>query len=216
MHRSLQSAPRSFSPGRREVVLARFAAELLPDAVVSVLDVGCGNGWLARLVMEQRPIIQLKGIDVVRQDNTAVPVEQYDGKIFPYRNDFFDAVMIIDMLHHTEDALMVLREARRVSRKYVLIKDHLSNGMLAHFRLRFMDYVGNHVAHRRFGVPLPYNFLSSAEWEELYDASGLSVVEKRQSVQLYPPGLQLIFGRGLQFFALLEKRTHESPSGGKE
>ncbi|OPX93230.1 MAG: hypothetical protein A4E58_03099 [Syntrophorhabdus sp. PtaB.Bin006] len=216
MHLPLQSIPRKYRPSRREVVLARFTAELLPDTVVSVLDVGCGNGWLARLVMEQRSKIQLNGIDVAKQDNTGIPVELYDGKTFPYKNDSFDAVMIMDMLHHADNALVVLREASRVSRKYVLIKDHLANGILARLRLRFMDYVGNYVGHKRFGVPLPYNFLSSAEWKELYDASGLSVVENRQNVKLYPPGLQLIFGENLQFFVLLEKTTLGSPSGGKE
>ncbi|NLW34465.1 class I SAM-dependent methyltransferase [Syntrophorhabdus aromaticivorans] len=216
MHLSLQGIPRKYRPGYREIVLACFAAGLLPDTVGSVLDVGCGNGRLARLVMEQRPMIQLKGIDVVRQDNTAIPVELYDGKVFPYENGSFDAVMIMDMLHHADNALVVLREASRVSRKYVVIKDHLANGISARLRLRFMDYVGNYVGHKRFGVPLPYNFLSSAGWKEMYDASGLSVVESRQSMKLYPPVLQLIFGRGLQFFVLLEKTTFEPPSGGKE
>jgi ubiquinone/menaquinone biosynthesis C-methylase UbiE len=204
------------SPGRREVVLAGLTARLLPDTVVSVLDVGCGNGWLARLVMEQRPMVQLEGIDVVRQDATAIPVALYDGRTFPYQDDSFDAVMMIDMLHHTENTLMVLREVCRVSRRYILIKDHRADGVLARFRLRFMDYVGNYVGHRRFGVQLPYNFLSSAEWKRLYDASGLSVVEKRQRIKLYPPGLQLIFGRSLQFVDLLEKTATESPSGAKE
>jgi hypothetical protein len=37
----------------------------------------------------------------------------------------------LDVLHHTDDANVLLREARRVTRRDVLIKDHRLNGFLA-------------------------------------------------------------------------------------
>ena len=51
--------------------------------------------------------------------------------------------MFVDVLHHTDDPMVLLREAGRVASGFVLIKDHTQNGILAGRRLRFMDWVGN-------------------------------------------------------------------------
>ena len=50
--------------GRRIRVLARHLAELLPRNA-SVLDVGSGDGLLARRVVEARPDLRFRGVDVL-------------------------------------------------------------------------------------------------------------------------------------------------------
>jgi 16S rRNA G1207 methylase RsmC len=45
-------------------LLATHLAELLPRAA-SVLDVGCGDGSLAKRICDRRPDVQTRGIDVL-------------------------------------------------------------------------------------------------------------------------------------------------------
>ncbi len=139
--------------GRRVGVLTRHLAELMPKDA-KTLDVGCGDGTIAHLLMQSRPDLTISGIDVLVRPQTHIPVVQFDGRHIPYEDDSFDAVMFVDVLHHTEDPLVLLREAARVARSAIVIKDHTMNGWLAEPTLRLMDYVGN----AQHGVVLPYNY----------------------------------------------------------
>ena len=60
--------------------------------------------------------------------------------------------------------MTLLKEAARVARHCVAIKDHTVQGVLARPTLRFMDFVGN-APH---GVALPYNYFTPTQWEEAF------------------------------------------------
>jgi hypothetical protein len=49
----------------------------------------------------------------------------------------------VDVLHHTDDVTVLLREAARVGRIFVLLKDHLCENLRDNATLRFMDWMGN-------------------------------------------------------------------------
>lgn len=183
---------------RRVRVLARELVELLPQGA-HVLDVGCGDGSLAALVMKLRPDLRVEGIDVLVRPETAIPVTRYDGRTIPFADGAFDAVMIVDVVHHAEDPRALLAELRRVARQAVVIKDHRRNGLLADSTLRFMDWVGN----ARHGVALPYNYWAEAEWRHAFAQLGLSVEVWRTRLGLYPWPASLLFDRSLHFVARL-------------
>lgn len=178
--------------GRRVQVLARAMAELLPDGRQRVLDVGCGDGSIARAVMDLRPDVAIEGIDVLVRPETHVPVTEFDGSRIPHGDRSFDAVMFVDVLHHTDDATVLLREAARVA-PAVVIKDHLADGVLAGPTLRLMDWVGN--AHH--GVVLPYDYWRKARWDRAFAEVGLRPEVWRTDVGLYPPPATWLFDRGL-------------------
>src|SRR5687768_12448825 len=97
--------------GRRVQVLADAMAEVLPAGPQRVLDVGCGDGSIARAVMDRRPDVEIEGIDVLVRPETHIPVTEFDGTRIPHGDRSFDAVMFVDVLHHTDDATVLLREA---------------------------------------------------------------------------------------------------------
>ena len=123
---------------RRISVLSEWCSNLMPRNA-SVLDVGSGDGRLARLVANKRPDISIQGIDVRVRTDSAIQVEAFNGTSIPHRNRSFDVVMFVDVLHHTADPMILLREAVRVARQVILIKDHLLQGALAYPTLRLMD-----------------------------------------------------------------------------
>ncbi|HSI32306.1 MAG: class I SAM-dependent methyltransferase [Phycisphaerae bacterium] len=183
---------------RRVRVLADRIAPLFPQNA-RVLDIGCGDGLLAKLLMERRPDVTIEGVDVLVREGTHIPVRPFDGKTIDAPDKSFDATLFVDVLHHTDDAGVLVAEAKRLSRNCVVIKDHTRNGLLAGPTLRFMDRVGN----ARYGVALPYNYLSKAEWDALFARQGLKVEHWEKRLGLYPWPASWVFGRGLHFVARL-------------
>lgn len=185
--------------GRRVRVLAQRLAPLLPrDA--TVLDVGCGDGSIDRLIAEHRPDVRIEGIDVRARPDAAIPVREFDGATIPYGDDAVDVVMFVDVLHHTDDPSRLLREAVRVARRAIVIKDHTREGVLAVATLRLMDWVGN-APH---GVALPYNYWREAEWLEVFRRLEVTPSIWIRRIGLYPPPASWWFDRSLHFVARLE------------
>ncbi len=189
---------RQFVFTRRVDVLSKRIGALLPPNA-RLLDVGCGDGSDAALIMQHRPDVKVEGIDVLLRPGTKIPVTEYDGERFPFENHAFDATMFVDVLHHTDAPSILLREAARVSKKWILIKDHLRDGFLAGPTLRIMDYVGN--AHH--GVRLPYNYWDRKTWDAAFKSSGMRIADWDQRLGLYPFPASILFDRDLHFIARL-------------
>jgi SAM-dependent methyltransferase len=186
--------------GRRIRRLSELLAELVPPSC-SLLDIGCGDGKLARSLLDKRPDLRIEGVDVLVRERVWLPVTAFDGRNIPYHEACFDGVMLIDVLHHTRDPLALLREAIRVSRRWLIVKDHILQGPAAGLRLRFMDYIGN----ARHAVALPYNYPSAEEWNEFRRELDLKVAGEVKDLGLYPKPFDYLFGAGLHFLWLLEQ-----------
>lgn len=184
--------------GRRVRVIGELLAPLIP-AGARTLDVGCGDGRVGRQVVERRPDLELRGVEITPRKDTLIPVDSYDGKTLPYPDASFDALIYVDVLHHADEPEALLREALRVARQAVLIKDHLCDGFLARPTLSFMDRVGN----RGFDMPMPHNYWRRDQWRQAFDRLGVEVDHWSSKVPLYPWPASLVFGRGLHFVARL-------------
>jgi SAM-dependent methyltransferase len=185
--------------GRRVRALADNIAAMIPAGAATLLDVGCGDGTLARDVTNRHPGLDATGVEIRARPHTAIPVQVFDGRILPFRDGSHDLVMLVDVLHHAEDPLLLIREAARVAAREVIIKDHLTGAWMSHERLRLMDWVGN-IGH---GVPLRYAYWSPAEWRTAFAQAGLHEVDRRESLGLYGPPLNWLFERRLHFIARL-------------
>jgi SAM-dependent methyltransferase len=199
----LSGLHKRFVYGRRIATLTRHLLELIPQRG-TVLDVGSGDGLLASRLQAARPALTIRGVDVLPRPTTFIPVEQFDGVRLPFADRSFDAVMMIDVLHHATDQVALLREVARVAASVVVIKDHVLHGWMAGPTLTLMDWVGN-APH---GVALPYSYWTNAEWKRHVDDAGLAVVERRERLGLYPWPATLLFDRGLHVILALERRPH--------
>ncbi|MCX6343491.1 MAG: class I SAM-dependent methyltransferase [Armatimonadetes bacterium] len=181
---------------RRVSILAKSMAPLLPSG--RILDVGCGDGTIDILLLAQRPDIEITGVDIFVRPNSRIPTVEFDGTNLPFEDNSFDCVMMVDVLHHVDDCLPLLRECARVAKKMV-IKDHIANNVFDFQMLKLMDWVGN----RSHGVVLPYKYLSSDGWDSVYGGSGFQRESTIASLPIYPFPFSALFGRKLHFIDVL-------------
>lgn len=191
---------RAFVFERRARVLAEMLAAQIPERA-AVLDIGCGDGTIGSLISQLRPDISIQGVEFLVRPRCKIECRAFDGTSLPFPDRAFDVCLFVDVLHHTQDPAILLREAVRASRSFVLLKDHLDEGIFDDLTLRFMDWVGN----RPHGVVLTYNYQSRSQWVELFSRCGLEETTWTTRVPLYPPSVSFVAGRGLHFVALLRK-----------
>ncbi|MDB5037497.1 MAG: methyltransferase type 11 [Bacteriovoracaceae bacterium] len=183
---------------RRVSQLSKRLSELIPKNS-KILDIGSGDGHIAAEIMKRRSDIHIVGVDILPRKKTFIDVSLFDGNTIPFNDDSFDMVLLCDMLHHASDPVRVLKEAIRVSRKGILIKDHLREGILADTTLSFMDRVGN----RRFSVSLDCTYWNRSEWQKVFKDLELKVVSMDTNLSLYPWPFTYVFDRNLHFIASL-------------
>ena len=186
----------------RAQALAHILAEQVRGHAV-VLDVGCGSGEIGRRVMDLAGGVEITGLDIMKREGCLIPCREFDGSRIPMGDDAVDLCVLVDVLHHADGVEGLLREAARVSRKGVLIKDHLCENAFDRATLKFMDWVGN----SPHGVVLPYSYFSSGQWRDLFRSLDLTVSLWHDRLKLYPGPANLLFGRGLHFIALVEEGT---------
>lgn len=178
----------------RARMLSSHLAKLIPRDVY-VLDIGCGDGLITRLITRPRPDLSVRGIDVLVRDKTWIPVESFDGRPIPFGNTSFDTVILVDVLPHADDAVGLLSEAIRVSRHTVLIKDHTVEGFLAGPAFRFKDRTGN----LHHGVSLPYEYWPRQRWNKTFESVGVKVIKWKHYLGLCSWPARWIFDRSLHF-----------------
>ena len=140
-----------------------------------ILDVGSGPGTLAMELFQQDLKPEL--LDV--EDQSFFPETRariYDGVIFPYPDQSFDVVLLLTVLHHAQDPDQLIREAKRVGKKILILEDVYNNPIqkkVTHWvdSLVNLEFTGH-----------PHNNRSDGHWKRTFSEMQLTVEEE----QAYP------------------------------
>ena len=137
----------------------------------SVLDIGCGAGWVAD-ELTRRGVGEIAAVDVVdvRRVRT-LPFWLYDGVHLPFPDARFDVAMLNFVLHHVPDErkVLLLREALRVARRRVFILEDTPTTPID----RFVSRRHGEAYRRRIASTAPFGFLSRGEWAWLFRGMGI-------------------------------------------
>jgi SAM-dependent methyltransferase len=161
-----------------EAVLRGYAAgqarDVTPWIVGSrVLDLGAGEGFVTAALAGHRC-----AVDIGPFRRAAVPYVVYDGAALPFEEAAFDTTLLLLVLHHCEKAEAVLDEARRVTRRRLIVTESVYRNRLDLFWLHALDGRVNRLRHGgRMTVPLA--FRRGAEWEALFASRGLRLLAAR-------------------------------------
>lgn len=115
----------------------RFWQPVIPDFIKhyhltnksSILDVGCGKGFMMHDFKEAIPGIHIEGVDISEYalDHSLEDVKPFiklaNAKKLPFPDNSFDLVISINTVHNLplEDCRKALKEIMRVSKKYAFI-----------------------------------------------------------------------------------------------
>jgi len=126
---TLPRGPRDTRSWYREADALEQVDHALVDFVAAhagheVVDLGCGLGGYSKVLGD-------RGFDVLAYDvlpeyvararELGVRAEHYDGERLPLADGAVDSVFLLEVLEHLEDPARLLREARRVARRNVLV-----------------------------------------------------------------------------------------------
>lgn len=139
--------------------------------VGGVLDVGVGTGSMAKILGDHG--FRVIGIDIADSSMypEIIPVV-YDGSRMPFRSKSHDNALLICVLHHCTDAIGVLTETMRVTKRLILIEDTFRNGVEKAL-VSARDCLGNFEFY-------DHHYRTTREWEAIISAKNWQVVHKEE------------------------------------
>jgi len=139
-----------------------------------ILDLGCGSGILAKKLKEKLKV-EILGIDVTDKRIEKIPFQKFDGKKIPFKENSFETILISFVLHHTQNPIEILKEAKRVAKKIIVFED-LPENTLGRIRC----YLHLHSWKFLFkNTSLNFNFLKEKEWEKVFKNLNLKLIKKK-------------------------------------
>jgi len=129
----------------------------------SLLHIRCGNGRVAETFASSQHV-QL--VDTIDRNETSLPLATYDGTILPFDNKSFDTSLLINVLSHSKTPIDSLREAIRVTRNRLIVKETVYFNEPQRCFSEFMDWfytcvVGDSSAAQHC------NFKTHKDWAEM-------------------------------------------------
>jgi ubiquinone/menaquinone biosynthesis C-methylase UbiE len=182
----------SLLPKWATISLEEYRADRLARSIIpfiapgeTVLDCGCGSLLIGQRLAD-RSGVNVFGIDVLNFNRTLLALCLCRGEHLAFATQSVDVVLLIFVLHHTDDAEAILRESLRVARRRVIVTEDVYQNAVEHRLLRALDWLGNRSVSLE--ISLPYHFRPEAEWKKAFAISGvkLIVVEQTRPVPWRP------------------------------
>lgn len=154
---------------RSEITLAQFSDHLIPG---SVLDLGGGSGEIASRVAALGHSLAVADIrDWRSYQHRDLPFITVTNNQIDLPDRCIDTILVLMVLHHSENPQSLLREAFRVAKQRVIIIESVTNTITAYHYGCLMDWFYNHIVHYEEDperkIPVPCNFLPATSWEQL-------------------------------------------------
>ncbi|MFU8892966.1 MAG: methyltransferase domain-containing protein [Luteolibacter sp.] len=176
--RAIQSMLRKRATDKARTIDSALAAlKATPNAdAPRILDIGAAEGYLGEeLARCHNAHVEL--VDIGNGSRSKLPHHIYDGHNLPFPDGNFDAAILYFVLHHADDADQVLREARRVTTRRVIIVESWARGPLRKRALLLADRLANALRGGRWRDPIHYR--TPIEWIHTLEQVGFHLIESR-------------------------------------
>ena len=138
----------------------------------TVLDLGGGSGEIGSLVAG-RYDCRVTIADTIDWRIGELPFRKVIGNHVQAKDNEFDTVLLLTVLHHSDAPEILLGEAFRVASRRVIIIESVVNSHIEALYGSWIDWFYNRVVHYsedpRTKVNVPLNFRSAPGWSSLID-----------------------------------------------
>ncbi len=171
--------------------LAGAGANVKPR--MTVLDVGAAEGYVGKAIAAEHDS-KVDLLDIVDMNRTRLPLNLYDGCEIPLEQASRDVVILSYVLHHCRDPDLVLSEAMRVSRGFVVVLESVDRGRLSTFFLGKLDIAANRIrsGFRMNRQEAHLTFRSPGQWVETVNRLGGNIVWSEEFGHFLHPQLAFV------------------------
>ncbi len=143
-----------------------------------ILDVGSGNCLITQNLKEKGfniiPI-DIQNLSIVK---TITPIV-YDGKTLPFKQQSFDTILLLTVLHHSDDPYQLITECSRVAKELIIIEDTYTNS-IQKTATQIVDWLVN-FGHSK----MTYQNKTEKEWEYIFSELNINVLSKKRTAILF-------------------------------
>ena len=139
-----------------------------------LLDIGCGNGYFLYYFSKRTNAV---GLDFSRQMLAQNPCEnlvQGSALSLPFSDNSFDIVFCSNLLHHIKNPTNVIKEMKRISKKYIVISEPNRNNP-------FMSIFSIIIPEERMALKFSLSYMN-----KLIDRCGLSIINSCSMGSIVP------------------------------
>ncbi len=137
-----------------------------------LLEIGSGPGSVIDVFRSHGH--RVMGLDIA--DNSFrndLKADIYNGITMPYEDNSFDVALLLTMLHHTPNPKVILKEAKRVAKRLIIIEDVYDTPFQATYTkitdsITNMEFIGH-----------PHTNQSDSKWLESFSELSLTITYRK-------------------------------------
>lgn len=138
------------------------------DPSDKLLEIGSGPGSTVDIFQEAGHTIT--PLDITDTSfKTALRPVLYDGERLPFDDNSFDVALLLTTLHHTSDPEKIIREAKRVAIRVIIIEDIYTSPLQ-----RRLTKIADSITNLEFWGH-PHSNHDDREWCDMFKALGFSI-----------------------------------------
>ena len=137
-----------------------------------ILDIGSGTCNVCKILSKKGYRIQALDVQNLSFVQGIKP-DIYDGNNIPYDDDKFDKALILAVLHHAQLPERTLKEAKRVSKKIIIIEDIFLNWLH-----KYITYFFDSLFNFEFAGH-PHTNKNDRQWRKTFKKLGLKLIDAK-------------------------------------
>jgi ubiquinone/menaquinone biosynthesis C-methylase UbiE len=144
---------------------AWYAYNVMKDYIqpqAKILDIGMGSGYLAKKIQVKKQA-NITGIDVANLSKVNIANIIFDGVRIPCPDADFDIGILAFVLHHAQDQIALIKEAKRTCKKIIILEDNL----ISRYGI-FLGKAHSQAFNLLYGANTECTYHSPDEWQMIF------------------------------------------------